>query len=106
MIPGTRVKLIRDTKDKPRDEFEQVKPVNSRLGHSAFLVLKMYEEVGEVASAPTDLMEYADVLEALYSFGRLHGVNPEQMELARQTKLKTVGGFTRGLVFSRRENGC
>jgi predicted house-cleaning noncanonical NTP pyrophosphatase (MazG superfamily) len=104
MIPGTRVKLIRDTKDTPRDANEQVKPVNSKLGHSAFLLLKMYEEIGEVAADPCDVTEYADVLEALYTFGKLHDVTPEEMEAARLGKKATVGGFQRGLIFSRRDN--
>jgi predicted house-cleaning noncanonical NTP pyrophosphatase (MazG superfamily) len=103
MKPGTRVKMIRDSKSKPRDEHEQVKPINSALGHSVFLLFKIFEEVLEVQAAPTDVYEYADVLECLYKFGNLHGITPDMMEQARIDKKVKVGGFDRGLVLARLE---
>lgn len=100
--PGTRVKLIRDGKSRARDEHEGVRSSNTELGKQMALLLKMHEEIQEVAAQPDDVMEYADVLEALLELGWMHGIRLEDIIKAMDEKRARIGGFRKGLIFWRK----
>lgn len=60
---------------------------------------KLQEEVSELLAAPTDIGEFADVLEVLYSMGKLSGITPEAMEAARIEKREKRGGFEDKIIW-------
>lgn len=57
------------------------------------LALKLHEEVAEVTRAPTDVSEYADVLQALQDYAEFNGVLWEHVHTARLNKAKDAGTF-------------
>ncbi|KKK95648.1 hypothetical protein LCGC14_2670680 [marine sediment metagenome] len=73
-------------------------PAPSRAIHAALLILKLHEEVGEVAEDLTDTREYADVLQALMDLAQLSGVPWEEVETELIWKAKHRGGFEGGKV--------
>lgn len=99
-MEGLRVKLVRD-KMQPLDDGETMTPANSKAGRVMALLLKLYEEIGEIQDKPHDPEEYADVLEALLELARLNGVPWAQVEERLLAKRQTRGGFRRGLVLQR-----
>ena len=60
---------------------------------------KLQEEVSELLAAPADIGEFADVLEVLYSMGKLSGITPEAMEAARIEKKEKRGGFENKIIW-------
>lgn len=97
-------KIIRDgiiiEGDKSRIE---TRPANSAAGKFMGLINKLHEEVGEVAKAPSDPYEYADVLEALEETARMCGVDWARVLEAKAEKLALKGGFRKGLVMMDKE---
>lgn len=67
----------------------------------SLLARKLDEEVSELAaSAYSDILEYADVLEVLMSLAERHGVSWKDVLAARQRKVDERGSFQDGLVWS------
>ncbi len=60
---------------------------------------KLQEEVSELLAASEDIGEFADVLEVLYSMGKLSGITPEAMEAARIEKKEKRGGFENKIIW-------
>lgn len=95
-----KVKMVRDkcgTGERPdgrRYVTHQVLGPIRRL----LLVQKMHEEVQEIAEAPTDPFEYADVLELLMELAASVDLSWDDVERARRSKRKERGGFEYGLV--------
>lgn len=57
------------------------------------LALKLHEEVAEVTRAPTDVCEYADVLQALMDYATFNGVRWASVTEARVKKAAKDGTF-------------
>jgi len=57
------------------------------------LCLKLHEEAAEVILDPTDVTEYADLLQVLQEFAELNGVSWTEVEEARSTKCQERGDF-------------
>lgn len=51
-------------------------------------LLKLFEEIGEIAANPTDASEYADVMIVLLDFAKMHGINGMQLEEAIKIKME------------------
>lgn len=101
-----KAKLVRDAigvvhAEDPR-EGVTCKPASSRAVKLLALQLKLHEECGEVADDPSDILEYADVLEVLYELGAMNGFSPADIERARFTKRRNKGGFSKGLILERK----
>lgn len=93
-----RVKLVRDKVVTELKQGEELIPANTLPGKIALLLLKMHEEVQELAREPQDPQEYADVLEVLLEIARLQGVPWAAVEAAFEEKRKAVGAFRMGKV--------
>jgi predicted house-cleaning noncanonical NTP pyrophosphatase (MazG superfamily)/8-oxo-dGTP pyrophosphatase MutT (NUDIX family) len=65
--------------------------------YAALLRAKLYEEAGEYAAGP-EPEELADLLEVVRALGRVHGLEPVQLEELRAAKARRRGGFTARLV--------
>ncbi len=92
----TMIKLIRDKlKGVPGSELRRVRDKDE---HTAYLVAKLHEEVGEVAADLTNPEEYADVLEALTTLANLNGIEWSEVMMHAITKHRSRGGFAGGLL--------
>ena len=80
---------------------ERVRPANTRAGQHLAITQKLHEEVCELADDPTDLGEYADVLELLQELARQNGVDWRDVEKVQCDKRAERGGFRKCLVRSR-----
>ncbi len=69
--------------------------------HNMALVLKCYEEIGEVHKAMDDPAEYADVLTALFQLARNNGVTREAIFDAFTRKRDADGVFETGVIMVR-----
>lgn len=99
----TITRLIRDKlADTPKEgiEVEFLEPGGA--AHRIALVAKMHEEVCEIEKAPTDVQEYADLVEALVALATFNGISPSMIDEARYAKLRERGGFYVGAVMVRR----
>jgi predicted house-cleaning noncanonical NTP pyrophosphatase (MazG superfamily) len=63
----------------------------------SFLFQKLLEEVAELVADPT-LDELADVAEILRAISKSMGIEPNELEQARETKAKSRGAFELGFV--------
>lgn len=61
--------------------------------HRVGLVAKMHEEVCEVEKEPTDVGEYADLMEALLTMAALNGIKARQVADEMARKRRERGGF-------------
>ncbi len=95
-----KAKLVRD-KVQPRDELETVQSANSAAGRHIALCLKLHEEAAEIASAPADPFEYADLLAVMIELARLHGLTPEHIFDAFKRKHEAKGGFRMARIWTR-----
>lgn len=62
--------------------------------------LKLYEELKEYEDANIDeesLEELADILELVYTLGKMHGASFEELNRIREEKREKRGGFEKGL---------
>ena len=64
-----------------------------------YLKLKLDEEIQELKDSDyTDVNEFADVLEVLYSLGKKAKLTPKDIEIARSIKHKERGGFSNKIL--------
>ena len=89
-------KLVRDK--HTAGPGERVVPANTRAGKHLAITQKLHEEVCELADDPTDLGEYADVLELLQEIARQNGVDWRDVEARQLQKRDERGGFRKCLV--------
>jgi predicted house-cleaning noncanonical NTP pyrophosphatase (MazG superfamily) len=71
------------------------------------LRVKLREEMDELLKAETTeetVEEMADLLEVIYSLGRLRGVEPTKIEEVRKRKLEERGGFEERILLINVEN--
>lgn len=62
--------------------------------------LKLHEEIKEYEETTTDeesLEELADILELVYTLGKMHGADFEELNRIREEKREKRGGFEKGL---------
>ena len=64
------------------------------------LLLKLHEEAQEIADAPDDPEEYADLLEVMLALANLNDVSGEAILEALVGKRRAVGGFEDGLIWT------
>ena len=98
------VKLVRDKDHKGwsgeyDDSNARYSPVNSLPGKQLALTCKLHEEASEIARAPTDPAEYADLLEVMLELARLNGVPWSDIEKALLEKREARGAFRRGNIY-------
>lgn len=67
--------------------------------HRMALASKLFEEAGEVAGAPWDVKEYADLLEVALTLANLNNISETQIFEAMQAKRAKKGGFTEGAIY-------
>lgn len=91
-------KLIRDNCPAVYDESANVTACGDEGEYHMALVLKLYEEVGEIAMMPTDPMEYADLLETMMALAASQDVGLADILDARIEKYAAMGGFEDGLI--------
>lgn len=100
-----KIKLIRDLLE-PKGTCIELRPVASADEHTALLIAKLHEEIGEVmAGYCRDATEYADVLQALMDLAQLNGVAWKKIERECAHKHGVRGGFAGGKVMISRGNG-
>ena len=93
-----RIKLVRDRCNAVLEG--QCEPVSSKSKYMMALLLKMHEEIEEIAKDPSDPMEYGDLLEVLLTLAELHGVAPMEILRAREEKREELGGFEDGQIWT------
>lgn len=91
----TILKAIRDKAPITRGLVKQV----DDLTFTCLLASKLHEEAEEVARDPSDINEYADVLEVLLELAARNGITPEAIEKARIAKRRERGGFQTNRAF-------
>ena len=95
-------KLIRDRIPEIIHEAGQI-PVVKQLDpteHFEQARLKLYEEIKEYEETNSDeesLEELADILELVYTLGKMHGASYEELNRIREAKREKRGGFDKGL---------
>ncbi|WP_214708028.1 MULTISPECIES: nucleoside triphosphate pyrophosphohydrolase [unclassified Exiguobacterium] len=68
--------------------------------HIKFAGYKLYEEIKEYEETNIDeesLEELADILELVYTLGKMHGASFEELNRIREEKREKRGGFEKGL---------
>ncbi len=93
-----RIKLVRDRCNAVLEG--QCEPAGYKSEYQMALVLKMHEEIEEIAKDPSDPAEYADLLEVLLTFAELHGVAPMEILKAREEKREALGAFEEGQIWT------
>lgn len=93
-----KAKLIRDKCPAVYDESAEVTACDSDSEYQMALVLKMHEEIGEIAKAPNDAVEYADLLEAMLALASSQDVEGTDILQALIAKRLVLGGFEDGLI--------
>ncbi|MFD5508985.1 hypothetical protein ACFWIB_14580 [Streptomyces sp. NPDC127051] len=97
-------KLIRDKIPAIARDAGQILDIRTadRTEMAGLLRDKLVEEAAEAAAASPDtlLEELADVLEVVYTLGRLHGWGPREISLAKLRKALQRGEFTKGYVLT------
>ncbi len=86
-----QAKLVRDQCGAVLDG--ECQPVSTEAEYQMALVLKLHEEAQEIAGAPDDPEEYADLLEAMLALADLNSVSGDDILEALCVKRTTVGGF-------------
>ncbi len=64
------------------------------------LLLKLHEEAQEVAGDPTDLAEYADLLEVLLTLADHNGISLFNIIEECEAKREQFGGFVEGMIWT------
>ncbi len=93
-----KAKLIRNKCPAVWDVEADVTACGTDSEYHMALVLKMYEEVGEIAMSPTDPEEYADLLEAMLALASSQDVEGIEILQALIAKRLMFGGFEDGLI--------
>lgn len=92
------MKLIRDRYEKIIEP-ECLSKVKSVSEYKLFLELKLQEELDELAeTAFSDVEEFADVLEVLFTIAEANGVGENEILESRDIKRDAKGGFMKGLL--------
>lgn len=95
-------KLVRD---KIPEIVEQsgkmaIHKILSNEEHMKYATHKLYEEIKEYEETNIDeesLEELADILELVYTLGKMHGASFEELNRIREEKREKRGGFEKGL---------
>ena len=93
-----RIKLVRDRCNAVLEG--QCKPVRSESEYIMSLVLKMHEEVQEIAKNPTDPSEYADLMETMKALADAYVVSSKDILDAKSWKHQAFGGFEEGQIWT------
>ena len=94
-----KIKLVRDR--VAQIDGETIAEIGMKPVRHALLIMKLHEEVEEIADRAYDPIEYADVLEALEELASVNGVSMEEIQKAKENKRLIKGGFTKGRVVIR-----
>lgn len=86
-----KAKLVRDKSGPVKDGC--CMSANSLPGKHMALLLKLHEEVNEIANAATDPTEYADLLETLLELAKINEVPWNKIEESLLNKREQLGGF-------------
>ncbi len=73
--------------------------IAAAVEHEDLLRQKLFEETNEFFDSG-DMMELADMLEVMYALAAQKGVSPAGLELLRQQKRATRGGFDDYIVWT------
>ncbi len=100
-----KVKLVRDrTPEIPRPAnatgTRKFRIARSRSEKTAHLCAKLHEEAAEVADAPGDVYEYADLLEVMLELAKMNGLSLRLIVKAMLSKRLKKGGFRKGLILT------
>ncbi len=93
-----KAKLVRDKSGPVKDGC--CATANSLQGKHMALLLKLHEEVNEIADAAHDPTEYADVLEILLELAKINEVPWITIEEALLYKRRKLGGFHMAQIWS------
>jgi predicted house-cleaning noncanonical NTP pyrophosphatase (MazG superfamily) len=94
------VKLIRDLwakVEKPGTEITYFSP--GGIVHRLALVNKLHEEAAEIAAAPWDVSEYADLFNVALKLAELNGISENRIWAALRDKQLKKGGFHECAVY-------
>ena len=94
------MKLVRDNIPriiKESGSWCLCRSVTSTSEHEEWLAEKMVEEVNEFLENPS-YEEAADIFEVLRAFASLHDLNIDEIMCVADDKMKTRGGFNKGIV--------
>lgn len=97
-----KVKLVRD-KLEARHSLETIKAANSAAGKMMGLYLKLHEEAAEIADAPHNPEEYADLLQVIVELMHMNNISPTDVERIMHEKRADKGGLSRGRILVRHQ---
>lgn len=95
-------KLVRDNIPKIIEQSGKIAVHKKLTGkeHVKHATYKLYEEIKEYEETNIDeesLEELADILELVYTLGKMHGASFEELNRIREEKREKRGGFEKGL---------
>ena len=92
-----RIKLVRDRCNAVL-EGQCVRATESE--YMMALLLKMHEEIEEIAKDPSDPAEYADLMAVLEAFAAANEVPSVDILIAKAQKDEAFGGFEDGQIWT------
>ncbi len=93
-----KIDLIRDKVEVAEGE---VRPVNSLPGRQLALIAQLHQELGALAQDGAKKAVYANLLELMREMMRINEVDWQMVEEERIERLVWLGGFRRGLIWTR-----
>lgn len=94
-----KIDLIRDKTGVPTEG--EVLPVNSLPGRQLAVIAQLHQEIGALSKDGTNLEAYADLIELLMELMRVNEVDWGDAVDRRVEKLERLGGFRKGLIWTR-----
>ena len=92
------IKLVRDRCNAVLEG--QCEPAGSKSEYMMALLLKMHEEIEEIAKDPLDPAEYADLMEVMDAFASANGVESEDIITSMYKKREELGCFKDGQIWT------
>lgn len=93
-----RIKLVRDRCNAVKEG--QCVRAQTESEYMMALLLKMHEEIEEIAKDPSDAAEYADLMEVMQAFADANGVSSNDIITALSQKRHDLGGFEDGQIWT------
>lgn len=97
-----KIKLVRNLLAQvPKEGVEVLKMTPASAEHRMALAAKLHEEAAEVNDHPTDITEYADLLEVLLQIAHFNDIKEDAIYYAMMKKRQERGGFGHGYFMVR-----